>query len=548
MAGLRAVASVQRRALPEGLSAADLGRPLSDYARAPALGNEQAAGKPPMRMTRACMHFNGAHRPDMPPVVFNLKERVMDIKALHQEPLDIEHASAFQAEAVEHGSLVALQVQEYDGSPELLQAVLQRLSAALDDLANSSEAFAELVRRVRDAASTDSIRPEMAMFLGKTSLMLRNMGQRKPALTLAQIAADIVRLLAIRDPRVFLPHLPTLLSALALRFADTGQHQRALEVAQESFRIARTLACGAEAHLAKLAEATLTLGWAFAGLGKQELALLAAEGATRLYRRLDAQKDGQMNGHKDEQSAGEHRQGLAVALRARACHLNALGQHTGAAAAAQEAVDILRDLRNRAGSFEAELARCYITLADAQGACGHRDPALAAARAAVTLLRKLEPSAPEEHRPDLAAALDTLAARLGDIGLIAEGLRAAQEGHDRFRMLADQEPWAFRASEAKSSTTLAARLCACGKRDSAMRATRQACDLYRTLAAESPDAFEPHLAAALIDLAQRLSAVGEHGAAEQAAQEAIDRYTQLAERRPVFEAALAQALAVRQMI
>jgi hypothetical protein len=267
-------------------------------------------------------------------------------------------------------------------------------------------------------------------------------------------------------------------------------------------------------------------------LGQREPALAAAQEAVNLYRQLATQR------------LDAFRPDLAGSLNNLAVMLSDLGQRKPALAAAQEVVKLYRELAaQRPDAFWPDLAMSLNNLANRLRDLGQHQPALAAAQGAVKLYRELATQRPDAFRPDLAMSLNNLANKLRDLGQREPALAAAQEAVKLYRELATQRPDAFRPDLAMSLNNLAAMLSDLGQREPALAAAQEAVAIRRELAAQRPDAFRPDLAMSLNNLAVMLSDLGQREPALAAAQEAVNHYRELAAQRPdAFQPHLAGSL------
>ena len=233
---------------------------------------------------------------------------------------------------------------------------------------------------------------------------------------------------------------------------------------------------------------------------------------------------------RDHTDSPELKAGYANNLGVRLSHL---GLHEPALGAAQEALDLYRDLaKARPDAFRPNLAMSLTNLANCLSHLGQREPALDAGQEASDLYRELAKARPDAFRPNLAMSLNNLANRFSELGQHEPALEAGQEALDLYRDLAKAQPDAFRPDLAMSLTNLANRLSELGQRKPALDAAQEALDLYRDLAKARPDAFRPDLAISLIALANCLSDLGQREPALDAAQEALDLYRDLAKARP----------------
>jgi tetratricopeptide (TPR) repeat protein len=234
----------------------------------------------------------------------------------------------------------------------------------------------------------------------------------------------------------------------------------------------------------------------------------------------------------------------ALFLNNVANYLSALGRREEALAAAQEAVNIRRDLaRARPDAFTPDLAGSLNNLANMLSDLGRREEALTAAQEAADFYRDLARARPDAFTPDLAGSLNNRAAMLSELGRREEALTAAQEAADFYRDLARARPDAFTPYLAGSLNNLANMLSELGRREEALAAAQEAVNIRRDLARARPDAFTPDLAGSLNNLAAMLSELGRREEALTAAQEASALYRDLARARPdAFTPDLAMSL------
>ena len=280
------------------------------------------------------------------------------------------------------------------------------------------------------------------------------------------------------------------------------------------------------------AQALNNLSISLGALGRREPALAAAEEAVQLYRELAASWPDRF------------RPGLAMSLITLASRLSDLGQREAALASAEEAMAIQRELAAaQPDAFRPDLAGALNNLANLLSELGRREAALAVAEEAAGLYRELAASWPDRFRPGLATSLITLASRLSNLGRREAALAAAEEAAKLYRELAAARPDAFRPNLAGALNNFANLLSQLGRREAALVAAEEAAGLYRELAAVRPDAFRPDLAGALNNLANLLSELGRREAALVAAEEAAGLYRELATVRPdAFRPDLAMSL------
>jgi tetratricopeptide (TPR) repeat protein len=244
---------------------------------------------------------------------------------------------------------------------------------------------------------------------------------------------------------------------------------------------------------------------------------------------------------EDETEAKRQRARLKNNLAVR---LSYLGRREEALLAAQEAVDIYRELAAaRPDAFRPDLAASLNNVANRLSDLGRREEALQAAQDAVEIRRELAAARPDAFRPDLAMSLNNVANRLSGLGRREEALQAAQEAVEIYRELAAARPDAFRPDLATSVNNVAGFLSGLGRREEALQAAQEAVEIRRELAAARPDAFRPDLAASLNNVANRLSHLNRHRKALLAVQEAVNNYRDLAAARPeAFRPDLAMGL------
>jgi len=143
------------------------------------------------------------------------------------------------------------------------------------------------------------------------------------------------------------------------------------------------------------------------------------------------------------------------------------------------------------------IATLYEELSSLYSAIGQREEALQAAQEAVEILRQLAQQPPQAFFPELAMSLNNLGAMLSALGRREEALQATQEAAEIFRRLAQQLPQAFLPDLAHSLHNLGAGLSALGQREGALAATQEAVALRHQLARQHLQAFLPYLAKSL---------------------------------------------------
>ena len=375
--------------------------------------------------------------------------------------------------------------------------------------------------RADDALGQDS-RARYAGAVNNLAVRLADVGRREEALDAAQQAVDLYRDLASASPAAYLPDLAAAVNNLALRLADMGRREEALAAAEEAVAIRRDLAdANPAAYLPDLAAAVNNLANQQAGAGRREEALDAAQEAVRLYRDLASA------------SPAAYLPDLAGSVNNLANHLAGVGRREEALAAAEEAVAIRRDLADaNPAAYLPSLAGSVNNLATHLADAGRTEEALAAAEEAVAIRRDLAAASPAAYLPSLAGALNNFALQLAGAGRREEALDAAQEAVRLYRDLADANPDAYLPDLAASVNNFALRLADAGRREEALDTAQEAVRLYRDLASASPAAYLPNLAGAVNNLALRLADAGRREEALDTAQEAVDLYRDLADANP----------------
>ena len=213
----------------------------------------------------------------------------------------------------------------------------------------------------------------------------------------------------------------------------------------------------------------------------------------------------------------------------------------------------LRDRVARGDDDQAARARVCTNLACRLSECGQRREAVGAAEEAVEIFRELVAVDPDAFRPDFATALGNLAVTLRGRRRHQEALMAAQEAVTIQRELADVKPDTFRPDLATSLTNLTGPLKDCGRAREAVGPNEEAVRICRELSAENRGAFGPRLAVSLHNLALALGASGRHHEALGLTEEAVRIDRELAAEnldafRPQLAACLAShALTLREL-
>ena len=135
-------------------------------------------------------------------------------------------------------------------------------------------------------------------------------------------------------------------------------------------------------------------------------------------------------------------------------------------------------------------------------------------------------------RNRLAAAFGNFGASLGDVGRFDEALAVAKKAEEIWRRLAEKQPDAYTADWATSLGNLGVRLSEVGRFDEALAATKKAEEIRRGLAEKQPNAYTADWATSLGNLANAQLAEEEFNNALETANGAILRILPFADRYP----------------
>jgi Tetratricopeptide repeat len=308
----------------------------------------------------------------------------------------------------------------------------------------------------------------------------------------------------------------------SLRLTAAGQHESAIVAAEEATRIYRRLVkANPGPYLPDFAASLSDLGMILSRLGRLSDALAAAEEAAAIRRQL-AQTD-----------PASYLPNLATALNNLSNRLSALGRRREALAPADEAVSIRRRLAKADPStYLPRLATALTNLGNRLSELGRYQDALAPAEEAVEIGRELAQANPAAYLPDLAMSLSNLGNRLYELGRRENTLAAAQEATAIRRQLAQVNPAVHEPDFAMSLNNVAAFLSGLDRHDEALVLAEEAAGIYRRLAADNPAAQLHNLAMALNNIPIFLANLGRDGAALAPAEEATGIYRRLAEANP----------------
>jgi tetratricopeptide (TPR) repeat protein len=206
-------------------------------------------------------------------------------------------------------------------------------------------------------------------------------------------AVGIYRRLAAANPATYEPRLVAALDNLSSQFAELGQHDEALSVAEDALEIHRRLAVANPAvHQAGVADALTAVAERQLALGRRDEALSSVTEAVDIHRGLLNVNPGQ-------------ELGPALALSMMARLLAERGRHEEAFRHLNHAVALRRELATtNPSAHEPHLAGDLRALGNVLRLVGHHDGASAALREAVEIYRRLA-AANRRYADDLRQAL-----------------------------------------------------------------------------------------------------------------------------------------------
>ncbi|MGW0868825.1 tetratricopeptide repeat protein, partial [Streptomyces sp. NPDC002611] len=409
--------------------------------------------------------------------------------------------------------------------PHLAEALLE-VSVALSGNARHTAAV-EFAREAtdiyRDLADGDTVYlPDLAGSLNNLAIRLAETGDRQAALEPAHEAVRHYTQLTHTNPAAYLPNLATALNNLANHLADTGDRQAALEPAHEAVRHYTQLThTNPAAYLPNLAGSLNNLAIRLAETGDRQAALEPAHEAVRIRRQLA------------HTNPAAYLPDLATALNNLANHLAETGDRQAALEPAHEAVRHYTQLAHtNPAAYLPNLATALNNLANRLAETGDRQAALEPAHEAVRHYTQLTHTNPAAYLPDLAMALNNLANHLAETGDRQAALEPAHEAVRHYTQLAHTNPAAYLPDLAMALNNLAIRLAETGDRQAALEPAHEAVRIRRQLAHTNPAAYLPDLAGSLNNLANRLAETGDRQAALEPAHEAVRIRRQLAHTNP----------------
>jgi tetratricopeptide (TPR) repeat protein len=317
------------------------------------------------------------------------------------------------------------------------------------------------------------------------------------------------------------------LDLLGTRLGRLGRHKDALVAAQEAVRLHRRIARKSPARQRDLATSLTNLGVRLGAAGRRKKALAVTEEAVGLTRRLAADNPAL----KPE---------LAMSLNNLGLYLREMGRLREALAVSEESVGIARGFAAEDPSLQLDLAMALDNLGTDLALLGRHQEALEAAQEAARMYWQIMPGNPALE-PERARVLSNLGNRLAELSRHRESLTATEEAVRMYRQLARDNPAAFRPELARSLNVLGVRLGEVGRLPDALTANSEAVALYRQLATDNP-AVRPDLAGSLSNLSVRMGEHGRHLEALAAAEDAVALWRRLDRDNLAFQVGLATSL------
>ncbi|MCX7279492.1 MAG: tetratricopeptide repeat protein [Burkholderiales bacterium] len=499
-------------------------------------------------------------------------------QAQHLDPAWVLHlaACATLAQGLEHKAFIAFAVSEkavsgWEGAPPAVAKLLEQalpqpggiapvtpdligealvLQVLRDDPDAVQRCYAALGQKVAEAAvrCAQDFAAESPLPLQWLNAMVDAAQQDVPALVqllfslpmgsvvLGDVSLRVAQCLQAQcaaDPAANLGLQAAALLSLSLAQSQVGQPEAALLAAQQAEALYRRLAeQQPDVFTADLGRALNNLAFMHSNLAQAKAAVLAGLQAVALYAGLVAQQPEAFTPD------------WAVAQLNLAKAQIELGQLGEALHTVNQSIILYRGLvEQQPDVYSMNLARSLNNLAYIHSQQGQSQAALQSALEAVELYRTLAAQRPDLFTSELAFSLFNLTKSQVELGQFQMALPVAQEALDLHQQLARQRPEVFLSLLARSQTNLSYIHSALGQHAEALQSAQQAVDAYHQLALQRPEVFQPDLAIALLNLTKSQVESGEPAAALQSAQEAADLYRSLARRAPdVYTPELGKAL------
>jgi hypothetical protein len=379
--------------------------------------------------------------------------------------------------------------------------------------------------RMLSAENPHRYRPNLALALMIVGAQLALLDRPLDALRREAEAVNIYRELASGSPSLYQPNLAASLTNVGFRLSDDlGRPAEALAATREAMILYRehavtdikgrnrAAAPGLDINLLPINAASPE---AEPGLSLDHEIFRTLPEATTRYRELSAHNPG-------------YRPDLALALIGLGSEFSATGRSAEAVSAAQEAIEIYRELvQTDAEWYTPNLALTLMILDSQLVLTGCPDKALTAVQEAVELYRSLIQYNLQQYRPILAACLDVLGSRLASLERPEAALTPVREALFLYREQAMGSRSASHEHFVAGSGGHGIGAAGSNASPESLAATERMVRLLRTLSAVNSDCYRPMLARLLTELARVMVGEGDFKAARVAQDEAVCIYRDL---------------------
>lgn len=331
---------------------------------------------------------------------------------------------------------------ETQASPTLLERVMEkcsdlkyRVSSPLREVALvSTKAFVD-ERRARWTEPDEDQLATLAHRIQNLAYWFSLNSRREEALAASSEAVTILRELAPKRPKKYLPALATALDAFASDLSDLGQYEESLAASQEAVKLGRRLEKIRSTRLRRY----------------------------ELWRKLAAERPDAFT------------RSLAGSLDALSSLRSHEGGHEDALAMAEEVVALLRPLAiSRPHVYLEDLAVAFHNLANRLDSVGRSQESLATSEEAIRIRRELYEQHPDAFRRRLALSLRNLGFQLAARHRFAEADEALTEAVELYRQEAAKAPDAMGPEVARSLKIHAQVLADRGRPDAAFEVFAEA--------------------------------------------------------------------------
>lgn len=285
-------------------------------------------------------------------------------------------------------------------------------------------------------------------------------------------------------------------------------HKVALAATEKVLASAQSAPIYTREQQIEVASLKLVLGNLLSNSGKREESLKITYEAQEIYRLLA------------QEGITDILPDFATSLNNLSVRFMAIGQIPNAFMAAQESLEIWRDISGTGRSHRKGLARTLENLSAVLREQGKRDEALAANQEAVKIYQELE-QIYGGFLPELASGFHNLAVSLRDLNRIDEALHATIRAVEIRGFLAEHRPDIFLLEFAMSLSNFGAALGELGRDVEALAPLQEALEIRRRLYLRNPDAVGPDLARSLHNLSRALRLSGNYRDALTKSDEAI---------------------------